>query len=709
MKKTLSDTDILLRGQITDDPHQEIKVRLAEFLLALIQAFLRTGYYTPDHPEAQKAKVGLFEDFQNLFSQRDELTFLAREELEGKNILIEGVLPEVQDLNSLMIAGMAEMYVPRFAKFLEQKDLISLTLKNAMTQTEFTSLVDLMSEPAFVDTTETGAKEKFSQTLRERNIFNVSYIYNEELVTARDIPWRSQIALTRLKKDFSMVPLFADLDIEGLKKVRKQIIQDLMRPLRNAEAIYHILMNSDLAVTEEFKEAEIDEEVIEALGDDLLMQVSQALLKQTFRVGETEPIQGKTDTLAKQFASVLNLREIKGRESILQEYVKHKLISAEQLPKSMQQRIRLEQLTKKFLQDSNSFLSQFDKIQDEAKYLRVARALLELIPELIRRDQYEAVLEIIDCLGRHSHEKEHRSICAGQILDEISKSETISALKNKFLIGKMEICQTIAPIFLALGGRSVPHLVPILVRSRDLLVRKNAVELIAQIDPATIGLVLNKLNEKGSETRSMIDILRVLGEIDSDEWLHPLANTLLGCLNHESPHIRVEALRVFFRIKGAEGKSLYLDLLNDPDIDVQQEAIHCLARVKSTTALGKFLEMLKTSEDSPSTKTERLEACLYKALGFYGNCELPGEGSLEDFLLATIKRQLSLGRLSFSTVKGKAIKPETIAAICEALGNLGTRKSRKTLQKLNKQKDSLWQNKAQEALTKIAEREAAAA
>jgi hypothetical protein len=290
----------------------------------------------------------------------------------------------------------------------------------------------------------------------------------------------------------------------------------------------------------------------------------------------------------------------------------------------MQQRIRLEQLTKKFLQDSNSFLSQFDKIQDEEKYLRVARALLELIPELIRRDHYEAVLEIIHCLDRHSHEKEHRSTCAGQILDEISKGETLSALKKRFLIGKMEICQTITPIFLALGGRSVPHLVPILVRSRDLLVRKNAVEIIAQIDPATIGLVLNKLNEKGSETRSVIDILRVLGEIESDEYLQPLTNALLG--------------------KGAEGKSLYLDLLNDPDIDVQKEAIHCLARVKSTTALGKLLEMLKNSEDSPSAKTERLEACLFRALGFYGNLELPGVGSLEDFLLATIKRQLSIGR-----------------------------------------------------------------
>jgi hypothetical protein len=503
-----------------------------------------------------------------------------------------------------------------------------------------------------------------------------------------------------------LVPFFTDLDLEGLKKVRKQIIQDLIRPLRNAEAIYHILMNSDLAVTEEFKEAEIDAEVIEALSDDLLIQISQTLLKETCRQEETEPAQGKSVELAKQFASALNLGEIKGRESILGEYVKHKLISIEQLPNEMRHQIRLEQLIRKFLQDSKSFLTQFDKIQDQKQYLRVARALLELIPELIRRDQYGAVLEIIHCLDRHFREKEHLSSCAGHILDEISKGETISALQNKFLIGKMEICQTITPIFLALGGRSMPHLVPILVRSRDLLVRKNAVEIIAQIDPATIGFVLNKLNEKGSETRSIIDILRVLGEIESDEWLQPLANTLLGYLSHESPQLRVEALRVFYRIKGAEGKSLYFDLLNDPDIDVQKEAIHCLARVKSTTGLGKFLEMLKNLEDSPSAKTERLEACLFGALGFYGNLELPGQGSLEDFLLATINSQLSIGRLKFSTVKGKAIKAETIAAICEALGNVGTSKSRKILQKLNKQKDSLWQNKAQEALTKIAEREA---
>ena len=66
------------------DPHTEIKDHLAKFLLSLIQAFLRTGYYTADHPQSEVAKEGLFEDFQDLLAQKYELTFLVCEIPGGK-------------------------------------------------------------------------------------------------------------------------------------------------------------------------------------------------------------------------------------------------------------------------------------------------------------------------------------------------------------------------------------------------------------------------------------------------------------------------------------------------------------------------------------------------------------------------------------------------------------------------------------------------
>jgi hypothetical protein len=327
------------------------------------------------------------------------------------------------------------------------------------------------------------------------------------------------------------------------------------------------------------------------------------------------------------------------------------------------------------------------------------------MPELSRRDHYQPILDIIDYFDRYLRENKEFSSCAGQILDEISKGEIILALKSKFLLGRKETCEAIAPIFHKLGTRALPQLVSILVRSQDHFVRKNVCELVNQIDPSAINFVLNKLNEQGSETRSIIDILRILAELDTDGAEHPLANSVLSFLNHENPHIRAEALRVYYRVKGAEGKVLYLDLLNDSDLNVQKEAIECLARVRSGTALAKFIEMLKNPDDIPSSKRMQIEACLYRSVGLYGNLERPEIGNLEDFLLTALDSKVGSGTLRWTTIKKKAIQPEIITAICEALGKIGTRKSRGVLQKLKKQKDTPWQNKAEEALAKIAERE----
>lgn len=686
---------------IPEDVHKDIRAKLSQFILSLIQAFLRTGYYTPDHPESKKAKVGLYEDFQGLFGQKDELAFMVREDPRGKNILIEGVLPETQYLNRLMLRGMAEMYIPKFANFLERKDLISLTLKQTMTRTEFTNFVDVISEPTFVETHDKTDKERFSQALKERNVFNISYIFNEELlVVKRKIPWRSQLALSRLKKDLRMIPLYDDLDVEALRRVRREIIQDVTRPIRSGEVIYHVLMNTDLTQTKEFEASEIGREVIASLSDDLLLKTSRTLLKETLRRGETEPPEVKSGELIRRTASVLDQRKIEGRETILEDYFRHKLIPFEQLSESTQQKIKLERLANKFLQYSKSFFEQFDKIQDKEKYLQVARSFTKIIPELIRRDRYEEILKIITHIDRHFNERKHLSIYAGQILEEIGRGEIPQALKERFLTEKKEIRLGIAPIFLKLHVGSVPYLLSILKESDDQWVRKQACEILVQIGSSAINFILNDLNKKEIGIESTIDIIRVLGEIESDEWIEPLANTLRLYLSHENPYLREEALWVYYKIKGDEGEKLYLGLLNDPDPGVRKKAIQCLGIIRSEIALGKFLEMLQKFEEFQSDRNEQIEARLFAALGLYGNVE-----TLEDILLDTLDRRHSFGALKFLKKKKNPLSEEAVAAICESLGNIGTGKSLTILEKLEKQRDAPWEGKAREAVKKIAERE----
>ena len=76
------------------------------------------------------------------------------------------------------------------------------------------------------------------------------------------------------KNDFKMIPLYQDLDAEGLRNVRRHILQDVVRPIHTAEVIYHILINSDLAETEEFRESEIDEEMIASFSADLRLPIA---------------------------------------------------------------------------------------------------------------------------------------------------------------------------------------------------------------------------------------------------------------------------------------------------------------------------------------------------------------------------------------------------------------------------------------------------
>ena len=154
---------------------QKLQSKLTDFLLHFIQAFLRTGYYTPDHPESSRAKEGLYQQFNNLFEAEDELTFLVREEQEQKEILVEGLLPEAQKLSRMMMKGMGELYVPKFVQYLERKDFISLTLKSRMGQTEFTQFIDIMSDPSLVDTRRKQDQERFAQALLSRGILNISF------------------------------------------------------------------------------------------------------------------------------------------------------------------------------------------------------------------------------------------------------------------------------------------------------------------------------------------------------------------------------------------------------------------------------------------------------------------------------------------------------------------------------------------------------
>jgi HEAT repeat protein len=684
---------------------QKLQVKLTDFVLHLIQAFLRTGYYTPDHPESKKAKEGLYQRFRELFEEEDELAFLVREEQGGQEIYVEGVLPEAQKLGRMMMKGMGELYVPKFAKYMERKDLISLTLKSRMKQKEFSAFVDVMSEPSFVDTRHKQDQDRFAQTLYSRGIFNISYIFNEEfLAPEREMPWRARLTVSRMRKDLKMIPLFQQMMGQDIREVRINLLRDALRPIRQSDLLCAILRNSDLATASESLEETIEDEIVTSLKKQYLLNTSKIFLREHLdlkKLQKQDAFERKSDRLVKKISCRLKEDATRETENLLEEFFRHQLINLEDLPQNLKDKILLERLTDKFLNYTDQFFQQLDQAKDKEAFLNVALSFARMIPELVRRDCYPEILRIFETLKHHFHEKTMWALLAGQILEEIGSGTIPQLLKEKFLRGKKEVRAAVIPLFAALEVGAIPILIDILKTSEDQWVRKNACETLIQIGPVAAVHLLKELERQRTSVETTCDILRVLGEIKSWEWQGSLVKIAKSLTGHEHAKLREQAIHTLCQVGGPEGEEIFLSSLNDPDIEVRKRAVWCLGIIKSPRGIGKMVEMLKELSATPSPQSEKLETHIYLAFGLSGNITIEGK-TLEQILIEILEKRGIKGLLGF--LQKHPLADASLAAICDTLGKIGTGESVKALTRLEKSQKEPLTLKIREAIKKIEDR-----
>ena len=686
---------------------QKLQAKLTDFLLHLIQAFLRTGYYTPDHPESVRAKEGLFQQFKTLFEAEDELTFLVREEQEQKEILVEGLLPEAQRLSRMMMRGMGELYVTKFAQYLERKDLISLTLKSQMGQTEFTRFIDIMSDPSLIDTRRKQDKERFTQALLSRGILNISFIFNEELLAPdREMPWRARVTLSRIRKDLKMIPLFQKMLKQEIQYIQRNLLRDALRPNRQSDLLCAILRNSDLAGTSESREETIEDEILAFLQKQYLLGTSRIFLREHLdlkQLKKGDAFEKKSDRLVKKVSYRLKEVGTKEAENILEEFFRNQLIGLEDLTPALKNKILLERLTDKFLSYTDQFFQQLDQATEKEKFLSVAISFVKIIPELIRRDRYPEIFRILETLKKYFHEKKMWALLAGQIIEEIGEGTIPLLLQEKFLTGKKETRIAIVPIFASLEVGAIPPLLTILKSSEDQWVRKNACEALIQIGPVAAVHLLKELNLQQTSVETTRDILRVLGEIKSREWKAPLMELLRRYTAHENPKLKEQALHTLCQVGGSEGEEIFLANLSDLDLDVQKRAIWCLGMIKSTRGVEKMMGKLKQISTTPSPHMDQLETQIYYAFGTSGNLTVEGK-TLEQILLEILeKRGL---KKWWDPFQKNFLTDRSLGAIFDALGKIGTKESANILNKLEKSLKGPLIPKMKETLKKIGERTA---
>jgi hypothetical protein len=683
-----------------------VQARLTDFVLHLVQALLRTGYYTPEHPESIKAKEGLYQQFKTLFESEDEISFLIRQEQDKQEVLVEGVLPETQRLGRMMLRGMGELYVPKFVKYLERKDLISLTLKSRMEQEEFTRFVDLMSEPGFVDTRRRQDKDQFAEALLDRGILNISYVFNDEILGSdREMPWRARLTLSRMRKDLKMLPHFQRIWKQEVQGIRKNLLRDALRPIRQSDLLCAVLQNSDLAATAETDEESIEGEVIAFLQRQFLTGTARFFLRDLLDRKRLQPQyapDAKINRLVRKICQRLKEAETRDVEALLEDYFRNGLIGLDDLTAALQDKILIERLTDKFLDYTESFFQQLDQAQDKEKFLRIALSFVKIIPELIRRDRYSEILRILNALKKHFHERRMWSLLAGQVLEEIGSGLVPEMLRERFLAAKKETRTAIIPIFTALEIGAIPPLLAILKTSDDQWVRKNACEALIQIGPVAAAHLLKELEKQQTSVETTCDILRVLGQIQATEWKAPFLEVLRRYGACENPRLREQALHSLCLTGGAEGEALFLSALEDESFEVQKRSAWCLGRIRSIRGAEKLLEKLDRIAAAPSPETESIETQLYHSLGLFGNLSIGGRTIEQTLLEAVNKRGF---KPLWGLFQKNPFSEASLSAISDSLGKIGTGDSIRALTRLAKSYQEPLASKIKEALKKIEERQ----
>jgi len=669
---------------------------LAEFILSLVQAFLRTGYYLPDHPNSKKAKAGLYDRFQSLLSGRHELTFIVQDHGEIKEVVVDGPLPETTRLRALMNQGMAEVYAPRIAKFFERKRIVSLTLKEGMSEEEFSHLIDIISEPTSVSL-DPQAKYEFVEHLRRNGVRHISFVFMEDMVDHRQLPWRARLAISRLRKDIRVVPLFHDMDGAQIRKLYLQIVHDVLRPITKPDLIAVMLLNSDLAHTPDLSDEEIENEIVNYIPEGILVESGRWALRLHQERSVDRPPQDYKRALMRLYTR-LRSAKLAGAPELCRDFFDRGLVDFEALPESLKKRVGIERDTDRYLKERLRILQLLDTVPSEQAYRRLSRFSIPVIEELVRRHLVEEALVLLMVFRAHAALDKFRGLVASETLKELATGSLSELLKDQFVSGKKEDRVGLAPLFRALGESIHPYLLGIVRDSDNPWVRKNACEILVRV--GAVGLLLAALQNGQLSAVAVAELVMVLEELGVDS--PAVLRTLHETLKAPEPRVRAESAWALCRFLGRAEESRFIQLLGDPAIEVQKKAIRCLGHIRSKAGLPRLVEILHRARQEETL--EPLEIEVYRALAHMPEASIDDHPSAEHYLLALLHESYPQGLKALMRRGRRHLSPAVFWAICDTLGAIGTAASIEVLAEINKQLGSSGQQKMKALIHQIESR-----
>jgi hypothetical protein len=487
---------------------KEAYVPLANFTLALIQAMLRTGYYAADHPEAKKSMHGLYAQFAELVDGRSGLTYSLLEKQEETQITVDGYTSVATPLHEVMISGMADMFTPKFLDFFSRWKLLSFSIRPDTTQEEFDTFIELMSQVPSGGPIQ-AANERLTQALIDHDIINISAVFRHEMVgRERRLPWRVRMALTRLRRDLRVLPLYKKATKEQMRRIKLMIIDDTIRPIRTPVLLKDFLTNYDLIAADvaELEESQVEREIVANLGEEMLVGTAHQIIEELKKLGAEDTIASTGEEASVVIGRCVGvLRDVADQlcaigsvldHDFLEALVKQKVLPPEQLPVEVRRAIETRRLANAFVRRKDEYLKYLRNPAANDATRKLVATISRITPDLLRRSEYEPVVEIVTVIDEGT--RVERTARFFEQVATLLKKELASEAIIGYLLGDLrrqtkEQRDRLVQILGFIGDAAAPGLLGVFEETDDKALRLSAFEALRKIGAKALHPFLTQL------------------------------------------------------------------------------------------------------------------------------------------------------------------------------------------------------------------------
>jgi HEAT repeat protein len=709
---------------LADERSKAIRQRAGDFTLNLVKALLQTGYYSADHPLAKAATEDLFEQFRTLTQESYELSYVLLSTVDERGVMIEGILPEPIEVGRTLRGILGDHFVSKFHDYFMRNRIATFTIKGAIDQKEFEAFLSLWVGWSVKPLAGHNVTGVMSDELARRGILHVTLVGLDEVVgAARHLSWPIKVALSRLRKDLSRLPILREARSETLAKLKAMVIGDVVRPIIRPDMVRDLLLNADLACEglADVNDLEVEDAVVAGIAPKLMFATAQVVLDY-FQKWESDPRRLTTGEMRagdrvdresmRRVVSKLLTRlaslDLQEARATLEAAFRRGLIAEQSLPDDVRRHLKAADMTDRFVAQPDAYFKDFDECGNPRTYLKYLNVLATVVPVLLQRNAKTHVASFFEILSRHLHDPAPPFVGRARFIEETVKVMERTGVLDDLLRMTVETPKEqragLEAGIAMFGGSAVPGVVLMLASSEDVSIRRAATGILSRIGAEAVPLLVDELRSHRHGVHTARSLIQILGELQAS----PAVEALVHYGQHPNEKVREDCLNALVRIKGEAAEPHALGFLEDKDETVVRRAIHHLGSLHCTRPefLSKLIDTVRLRHRSEDEPHDWLQVACLRALAEYENVPLDEAARIEETLVDVVQPP-GLKRILPGGLGVRTKSQDLVVLAIHALGAVGSGRALSVLSDVLANKTPALREAAYEAGERIRARQTA--